>query len=309
MAIALYRGTPSVPLVPLGVLLTLGLAPLTSCGNNGGLEPDPSSDAPTSGETRSSAEPSAACDVPIFEEEPGAEPFERLTATVLDETGEPVPDLLVQACGLDVCLNGKTSAQGRATIASDESISKLAFKYGDGLRYAQIVLLLEGETNYELGEQLTVALPTGDPDNRFEAGSLLSSSDVTLELADDAEVRIDVLSYADSSEHLFVAKSFDEAAFPAAAENQNFASVWALGPAKTEICPPATLSLPNSTGLEPNTSVDLLLLITDVSGRHGRYAEWAEVASATVSADGDAIVTDEGRGIPELGLIGVRPRR
>src|SRR5690606_36097058 len=110
-------------------------------------------------------------------------------------------------------------------------------------------------TSYELGEQVTVELPVGDPDNRFEAGAVLASSDVTLELAEDAEVRIDEVSYADSSEHLFVAKPFDEAAFPAAAQDQDFVSVWALGPAKTEICPPAILSLPNSTGLQPNTAV------------------------------------------------------
>lgn len=249
------------------------------------------------------------CDVPHFDDESAAEPFARLSATVVDEDGAPVADTIVQACGLNVCLQGNTSAQGRAVIAGDEDIQKLAFKYGDGLHHAQVALRLSGETSYELGEQRTVTFPSADPKNRFDAGKTLSSSGARLSLAQDTETVIDVLSYADPSEHLFVAKAFEPDGFPHAAEGHEFVSLWALGPAKTEFCPPAELSLPNLAELEPKTRVDLLLLVTDVSGRYGRYAEWQAVASGRVDDSGDRIVTDAGRGIPELGLIGVRPRK
>lgn len=283
----------------------------TSRGPASQVTSSPGESSPGSAASGSTAigETPIDCEVPTFDESPEPEPFERLTATVVDDTGAPVEGLLVQACGLDVCLNGKTNAAGDATIASEESIAKLGFKYGDGLHFAQVVLLLGGETDYDLGEQVTVALPKGDPTARFEPGSVLTSSDVNLELDGDAEVTIDELSYADPSEHLFVARAFPDAAFPGAAAGREFVSVWALGPAKTEFCPPAKLSLPNLTDLAPEAEVDLELLVTDVSGRFGRYAEWTTIASGTVSADGSVIVTNDGAGIPELGLIGVRPRK
>lgn len=314
----------------LGALVSLTTSLSVGCGEEARLPAEdagesngnPSQERPTP-EPNSSAEPSggsasgaastgetpAHCDVPTFDEAPEPEPFERLTATVVDHTGAPVEDLLVQACGLDVCLNGKTNARGDATIASEESIAKLGFKYGDGLHFAQVVLLLGGETSYDLGEQVTVALPKGDPAARFEPGSVLTSSDVVLELDDAAQITIDELSYADPSEHLFVARAFPDDAFPEAAAGREFVSVWALGPAKTEFCPPAKLTLPNLTDLEPEAEVDLELLVTDVSGRFGRYAEWTTIAAAEVSADGSVLVTPDGAGIPELGLIGVRPRK
>lgn len=282
---------------------------------------DDSEDAPTNGEASGAtqsdpndapdadAKPAPECEVPQFTNDAEPEPFESLSATVVDETGAAVADTIVQACGLNVCLQGNTSAQGRAVIKGDEQIEKLAFKYGDGLHYAQVALAIGGETVYDLGEQRTVKFPAADPDNRFDPGSTLVSSGASLALADNTETVIDVLSYADSSEHLFVAKAFEADAFPQAAEDQEFVSLWALGPAKTEFCPPPELALPNLSELESGAKVDLLLLVTDVSGRHGRYAEWQVVAVGTVSKDGDLIVTDEGRGIPELGLIGVRPQK
>jgi len=293
-----------------------------ACGTEKLPPPDASSDDETSDpkasdETTSRAEapePDSGttplkCDVPLFEEDAASEPFSRLSATVVDEDGAPVTGTIVQACGLNVCLQGNTSSEGRAVISGDEEIQKLAFKYGDGLHYAQVALLLSGETSYDLGEQRTVAFPAADPKNRFEAGKTLTSSGARLSLAEGTDTVVDVLSYADPSEHVFVAKAFEPGGFPDAAEGRDFVSLWALGPAKTEFCPPPELSLPNLAELEPKTRVDLLLLVTDVSGRYGRYAEWQVVASGRVDDSGDRIVTDAGRGIPELGLIGVRPRK
>lgn len=290
------------------------LVTLNACGQEA-LPPDTEEDdTDGNGETKTAPdaatettdEPSPVCDVPTFTDDTPAEPFEKLDAKILDDAGDPVANVQVQACGLNICLQGKTNSQGRATITSEDDIAKLALKYGDGLHYALVALPLTGQTVYDLGEQRTVKFPAADPDNRFEAGETLTSSDAVLTLADDAVTHIDELSYADPSEHLFVAKAFASDAFPQSAEDQDFVSLWALGPAKTEFCPPAALSLPNDSELDPGTAVDLQLLVTDTAGRYGRYAEWTTVATGTVTDDGERIVTDEERGIPELGLIGVR---
>lgn len=313
------RWTDCKSISRLGAGLVL-LVTLTGCSQEALPPPidgdetsdDTADDTDDNGETTNThdaspkPEPGPTCEVPTFTDDAEAEPFERLDAIIVDDAGDPVVDIQVQACGLNICLQGKTNGQGRATITGEDDIAKLAIKYGDGLHYALVALPLTGQAVYDLGEQHTLKFPAADPDNRFEGGQTLTSSDAELTLADDAVTHIDELSYADPSEHLFVAKAFAEDALPEAAADQDFVSVWAFGPAKTEFCPPATLSLPNETELEPGTNVELQLLVTDTAGRYGRYAEWTTVATGTVTDDGERIVTDAERGIPELGLVGVR---
>lgn len=299
---------------------TFSVALLSGCGSEGTLPdlsaPSSSDSSATSDASRGETSDNASsgdvsdlpvCEVPIVDQSHEPVPFAKLTATVVDETGAAVAKLLTQACGLDVCLNGETTSNGETTIAGEHSISKLAFKYGDGLHYAQVALLLPEETTHSLGTQRTLRLPLDEASDYFEPGETSTSSGVRLTLSDDAEVQVDELSYPDPSEHRFVAAGVTARAFPEAAEAHGFVSLWALGPAKTEFCPPAKLTLPNLTELEPETSVELLLLVTDVSGRWGRYGEWTKVASAQVSDDGKHLVSDPDHGIPELGLIGVRP--
>lgn len=281
-------------------------------GNTDRPDPSTASSEASSGEETvedtTEGSPPRECEVPSFDNDAEPEPFAKLTATVVDQAGQPVADTLAQACGINVCLRGVTNASGAVSISGAEEVAKLAFKYGDGLHHAQVALLLSGDTSYALGEQRTVELPKPDPANNFRGGDTLSSGEAELSLEEDTEVNIDTLSYADESEHRFVAAAFDEDRFPDAASGEGFVSLWALGPAKTEFCPPARLSLPNTTQLPSEAEVDLMLLITDVGGRYGRYAEWTPIATARVTDDGARIVTDEGSGIPELGLIGVLPR-
>lgn len=251
--------------------------------------------------------PGEECVVPTFEDDAAEVPFERLSAIVVDEEGEPVADILAQACGTNVCLQAKTDTQGRVTIAEGTSIAKLAFKYGDGLRFAQIVAELPAEQVHELGSQTTLRLPDGTPDNRLVAGAVVESSGAALELDGAASVKIDVLSYPDESEHVFVAREFERNVLPPSIADQDFAAVWVFGPQKTEFCPPAKLNLPNTAEFEPGTPVELYILVTGIEGHFARYAEWGKVGTATVSDDGARIETDPDSGLPELGIIGVRP--
>ena len=247
-----------------------------------------------------------SCEVPQFEESPEAVAFAGLSATVVDEQGSPVSDVLAQACGLNVCLQQPTDSQGRVAITGEESITKVAFKYGDGLRYAQLALLLDGSGTHELGQQYTLALPALNGSTPLRAGEAATSSDASLTVSQEAVIKFDLLSFPDESEHVFVAREFDLDTLPEAVERQQFAAVWAFGPLKTEFCPPAELSLPNTAGFEPATRLDLLLHVTDIAGHWARYGEWGKVARATVSEDGQYIVTDPGHGLPELGVVGLQ---
>jgi hypothetical protein len=248
----------------------------------------------------------AECTIPTFDHDAKSLPFARLGATVVDEQGAPVAGILAQACGTNVCLQAKTDTSGRVTIVQNESIAKLAFKYGDGLRYAQVVVPLPDAERHDLGEQSTLRLPLGDAVNRFEAGASLESSGARLELDDNTTVKLDRLSYPDESDHVFVARLFERETLPSSVAAQDFAAVWVFGPHKTEFCPPAKLDLPNTTELASGASVELWLLVTGTEGHFAPYAEWGKVGTATVSSDGSRIETNPNSGLPQLGIIGLR---
>lgn len=250
------------------------------------------------------------CEAPQFPSADGSAPFERLSATVVDDEGKPVVDQLAQACGIDVCLARTTSGTGDVDIRPDtlQDIRRVAFKYGDGLRYAQFALLLDPEqTTHEVGTQTTLTLPPAAESSPLEPGSAPTSNGVRLVLADDSDVQFDLLSFPDPEQHVFLAAAWPgEEAFPQAAQELDLVALWALGPLKTEFCPPAALSLPNNTSLPAGTELEVLLHVTDVAAAWGEYGSWGPVARAQVSEDGARIETVDGSGIPQLGAIGLR---
>lgn len=297
----------STPLCVAGALTMAGCATSDPALENDDVSGSPGSDTGDDDQSSPAAEAGSAprtCDVPHFEQSEPPVAFEGLSATVVDQDGELVAGLLSQACGLNVCLQEATDDKGRVTIGANEAISKPAFKYGDGLRYAQLTLLLEGDGVHDLGEQRTLKFPPFEAAEALRAGTEINSSQAILTLADDAEIEVDTLSYPEASQHVFLAQEFDE--LPQAVEIEDFDGVWAFGPLKTRFCPPAELSLPNSAGLEPGAQVDLYLHVTDIAGHWAPYAEWGKVAAATVSEDGERIVTQPGQGLPELGVVGLR---
>ncbi len=77
---------------------------------------------------------------------------------------------------------------------------------------------------------------------------------------DAASIKIDRLSYPDESEHVFVARQFEAEVLPQSIADQDFAAVWVFGPQKTEFCPPARLTVPNTTDLAAGSSVELYLI-------------------------------------------------
>src|SRR5262245_52091015 len=63
-------------------------------------------------------------------------------AMVVDLEGAPRGDVMVQVCGLDVCISGTTMASGAASVGVGAEMTLPAFKYGDGLKYGKVALLL-----------------------------------------------------------------------------------------------------------------------------------------------------------------------
>jgi hypothetical protein len=243
--------------------------------------------------------------VPNYPDDSDSVPFEHLEARVVDTDGAPVANIPAQACGFNLCLFGDTDGDGRVVHEGQHDLQSAAFKYGDGVRYAQLALLLGEGPDYALGDQITLALPPIANAMPFQSGTTLRSGGVELTIASDADVEFDVLAVAED-ERVFLASEFPPDRFPETAQAEDFAALFALGPVKTKLCPPAQLRLPNSNGIAPGTKLELFAHGTDVRGEFAPYGQWARVSGATVSGDGEFIETDPDEGLPFVAVIGVR---
>lgn len=290
----------------------LGAVLASSCSNDAPLvsetsPPDfPARDSGGKRPTEDAAAPSPPeCDVPNYPDESDSVPFERLEARVVDEGGRPVAGTTAQACGLDLCLFGDTDGVGRIVHTERAELRKVAFKYGDGVRHAQLALLLGAGPRHELGDQITLTLPDLGSGSALVPGTTLESSGVELTLDPTTTITMDLA--LEDEEEVFLAEEFPREAFPSVAADQDFVAMFALGPPKTKLCPPARLRLPNSTGLSAGSRVSVVLHgIDPVAYTHAPYGGWAEVSTATVSEDGAFIETEPTEGLPMLSVIGIR---
>jgi hypothetical protein len=234
-----------------------------------------------------------------------------VSATVIDENGAPVPHLLAQACGTNVCVNGSTDANGVVIIDTDAKEQKPAFKYGDGKTHAKFALPLRGDSpiSVDLGEQRTVAFDPPESGAELAPGKLASSRGVELLLASDANpVKPDPFEFDTPDLRKFRAAAVSTLDAPAAVDTSlGLGILYALTPSGAALCPPAKLTLPNSANYPAGSAVELYLHGIDVAEDWAPYGGWAKVSDGMVSADGKTISTTEQGGLPALSAIGVRP--
>jgi hypothetical protein len=233
-----------------------------------------------------------------------------ISATVVDENGIPVPNMLAQACGVNVCVNGTTDGSGLVVIDTNSQQKKPAFKYGDGRTHAKFALLLDGGSpvDVDLGQQRTVAFDPPESGAELSPGKTASSRGVDLRLASDSNpVKPDPFDFDTPDLRKFRAAEVSAQNAPAAVDaSLGFGIVYALTPLGTELCPPAELTIPNSANYPAGSAVEVYLHGIDVGETWAPYGGWAKVSSGTVSADGKTISTAEEGGLPALSAIGVR---
>jgi hypothetical protein len=234
-------------------------------------------------------------------------------AVVLDEAFAPVDEgLLVQVCGVNVgtnlCVNGAVRANGLVSVPTDYDFPKPAFKYGDGLLFGKLALLIDVPSGgADLGTVHLPRLPaTGAP---VRAGTSAGSGGARLTLAAGTQVEVDRLVYRTEEDQAFRAAPLPIALVtPELDRGAGIELLYALAPVDMAFCPAATLELPNSAGWEAGTPVEFLLQGLDIDRQPwAPYGEWAVVATGEVSASGEHVVTTDG-GVRLLGSIGVRRR-
>jgi hypothetical protein len=252
----------------------------------------------------------ARCPGPFFADPAAtAVTFVGMSATVVDETGAPVPDLRAQACGIDLCLNGATGPSGYVAIEKPVTFLKPAFKYGDGRTHAKLALPLTGTpVDVDLGEQATVTFPPVDTSVPFTPGTDITQNGITLLLQGDlVPVKPDPFDYDTADLRGFRAATFPDGLLPDAVDpSLGLGIVVALTPVGVRLCPRAGLTVPNTAGWPANASVEFFVHGVEVEEEWAPYGGWAKVSDGRVSSDGASITTSEDGGIPELSIVGLR---
>lgn len=256
---------------------------------------------------------SAECKGPGYAGSPIEQQFTHLSATVVDSTGTPVPNVTAQACGTNICLNGTTDASGYVVIDQPVGMVKPAFKYGGGRAYAKFALPLGSASplSVDLDGQATVAFDAPEAGVALVPGTTVTSRGVTLTLASDMNpVDVDPFDYDTADLKKFRAAEVPLESLPAAVDPSfGFELVVAVTPVGTKLCPAARMKVANSRGWPAEAPVEFFLHGVEVTEEWAPYSGWAKVTDGAVSSDGSTVETDAAGGIPILSIIGIRLAR
>ena len=287
-------------------LLSLGIAPLSLL-----LVLGCSSSQLGTSDTNSAggAPPAAVCTAPGYATDSAPTALTEVDATISDPSGKALTALPVQVCGIDKCINGMSGKAGATAVKVNTSLTRPAFKYGDGFDYAELAVQLGKEAKQDLGKIVALPLPAFADGAAFPKSGNVTNGDVTLSLAAGVTVVHDTLTYEDDTD--LVLRSV---AIPVADSTQaldpsfNFELGYALAPLGTTFCPAAQLSLKNSLNWDPGTEVEIFIQGLDVAEGWAPYGTWLQVAEGSVSADGSSIDSTSG-GIPILSAVAVRRKK
>ncbi len=231
-----------------------------------------------------------------------------VTAFIVDEIGAPIAGgQPVYICGLNLCsAPSTTSDAGTASITTNLSMKRPAFKYGDAINYAEFAIpLTSGSTDFTANG--TGTLGTGKlsdkPGAALTPGTSAISGDVTVALAADAIVGIDTLTYSTADQQKFRAVNIPLTNLAPVLGNvtvsgaaANFALVYGVAPAETTLCPPAqiSVSLPQTLRWAAGAAVEFWITTSDVSQTYAPYGGWAWMSDGVVSPDGKRVTSTQG---------------
>jgi hypothetical protein len=262
------------------------------------------------------------CPGPGYGTELQARRVTSLTGRVADLEGNPV-SLQATVCGLNLCIYGETDTAGTVVTCNDQAfctpgiqppagqdLYRPAFKYGQGIDFAEFAYLLPpGQTDYDVDTMATVRFPPTDTASALEAGTTVTSGEVTLVLAATTHVTIEIFVFETEPLRRFRAASIPaDRAPPAVDASFGFELVYATTPVNTTLCPPAAMSVPNSAGWPAGAEVEFFVHGLDTAEPWAPYAGWAKVSDGSVSSDGTVVNTAPDGGIPYLSVIGIRQR-
>lgn len=255
----------------------------------------------------------APCTRPLAERAPGAVCVRYVRGQVTDLEGLPRGDIPVTVCG-PTCWVGRSDAAGRFSV-----------EVGDFIPLAIYSVLAHGRPDYATsyvpmpdtvgpGDVVTIASPMRVPrytvTGEVVARGTARAGEFAVTVPADAQLEFDLEDFklGELGTRLRAAQVPLDRAPPFAAEG-GVSAVWALAPFKLVSTRPMGLRLPNATNLAAGTAVDFVIMGWDLLPPVSNAGRAVVAARGRVRADGAAIETDPGEGVPVLTWVGVRARR
>jgi hypothetical protein len=272
----------------------------TSSGTGGGA-------ATSSASSSAGGGGPATCDGEVVHGSGAEITVETVEATVLDMDGAPVAGQLAQVCGLNLCKNVTTGADGHVLVSLGQVMKQPAFKFGDGVDYAKIGRPLSGPSTV-FSQVFTPRLPPLDEGAELAAGQDATSAGVTLSIPEGGVIDVDLSFLDDPLKGRFRAAAIPKEKMDPAVVDQGpgLQMFFAFAPLETKLCPAAKVTAPNTAGFPAGAEVEIFVLGLDVGEEWVPYGDWGKVSDGRVSDDGATIASSEGGGLPVLTAMGVR---
>ncbi|MEZ4374676.1 MAG: hypothetical protein R3B07_27930 [Polyangiaceae bacterium] len=252
--------------------------------------------------------------------------------TVIDEVGALVPGQQVSFCG-PACFYGETDASGAFLIdvstplvVADYSATAHVRPLGASFYYP-VSILDETASDLELdagalrtfkfaGEMPEIVVKN-DLMGASPPAQQVSAQGVELSVEAGVQIEIEIDEVAAGSDgRKFYVKAFDAAQIAELAPAEGLFALYAVGPFEARFSEPgppkvpreARLSFPNSTGLSAGSAVEVLALGSYLFPKWVYPGQFAVVAEAAVSSDGQRIELTPGTGLPYLTWFGLRSK-
>jgi hypothetical protein len=243
-----------------------------------------------------------------------------------DELGAPVPNAPVSVCG-DICYYGQSDDAGAFDVTVGAFIDASKYHllvHARPLRAGYYYSLPASAVNgtVEAGTSMVLTLPADGPTLALSGSGApaqtLTSGDVTLEVPDGVDVKLDVedvtlgadgaklraVTVPASARDAFIEPSLGALALYAIAPFEaTFREKGTKNAAKSGV------SFANTTGLAADTPVEILAMGSYYVDQAIAPGEFGPVAIGHVSSDGGSIALDAGEGIEYLTWLAVRAKK
>jgi hypothetical protein len=249
-----------------------------------------------------------------------------VTGALTDETGSPVTNAPVSVCG-DICYYGQSDDSGNYDVSigvyinpADYHLLVHARPLKAGFYYALPADAQDGIVDAKTS--LVLTLPTDGPEIMVSGAGApaqtLTSGDVTLDVPDGADVKLDVedatlgadgkkfraLTVSDTDRDKFIDPTLGALALYALAP---FEATFVEKGSKT--LTKVGVSFTNTTGLAADTPVELLTMGSYYVDQPIEPGAFGPVATGHVSADGSTITLDAGEGIQYVTWLALREKK
>lgn len=285
----------------------LALALASGCASSTGDEHNPSPGQPGNHVVKDECTSEPACDGAAVDKEGNAAVCVHVVeAWVETEDGEPAEGFRAQVCGANLCNTAASDASGLTRFSLCKNMVHPAFELPGRAKFVSYAIPITSAVS-SLGRYRLV--PLGAPGQQMQSSGAgertYASGGALIRIPNGVQVSVNDLENPEPDEQRFRAARLDPDAAPGLVESSpGLELFYGLAPADTSLSGRARLTIPNSEGWEPGTSIELYEQGLDANGSPAPDAQWGRSGTGKVSDDGATLTFDDG--IRQLGLVGMK---